>query len=406
MTVLLPYLESPLPKTVEVAESLISHAANNGNPREVYIKVLQGLSSLSWVPAVDEEEEDADEEDADEEEAAFSGDEEEEAVPDRKALKEDPALAARHALRKFNNLLKALETVHPRIATKFPSRFLTTELSTLLIAFTKAVEVVDNQAATETVERLLAFVTTIRPHLLQARRQSSIERPPLPPRVSTANVTLPSDQQDADALEDKLQARLIASFLSHVLSGYLLRTRRQATAKPSSPEHEGHTHAHPSFKGSEESEERGLELGWAGKYDQEVLRPNKSKVPGGNTLIDVEREARAAQSETKVLVDEIAFMTEKLGIRTQELFELCQVGAGKATFLNRVCTGYLPNYIQNPPRTMKTMIPIYLRLPQQQKCLCQRPAPYFSLPTDFLRVLARSSPFRCTPSTLRLQSPL
>jgi hypothetical protein len=273
--------------------------------------VLQGLSSLPWSPETDDSEEE------EEEEEAHSGDEEEPAVPAHKPPQKDPMLHAQHTLQRFTALLSALATVHPRISSKFPSKFLSTELSTLLIAFTKAVETVPGSAVTGVVEQLLSFLKVVRPQLALARRTSSINRPPLPPRTST---TTGINTADADTQEDQLQARLIASFLSHVLSGYLLRSRRPKTAA----EPEGHGHLHPALRPLEEGEERGLEVGWAGKYDEEVLRPLKSKVPGGKTLIDEEREGRAAQSNVKAAIDEIVFMCERLGLKTEELLELCQ----------------------------------------------------------------------------------
>jgi hypothetical protein len=282
--------------------------------------VLQGLSSLSWSPETESDEEVEDDED---DEAEHSGDEETSAVPahtDRQSQK-DSALHAQHTLKRFNNLLSALATVHPRISARFPSKFLSTELSTVLIAFTKAVETVEGAAVTGVVEQILSFLGVVRPQLAQARRPGSINRPPLPPRVSsTASV---AQAAGPEVQEDQLQARLIASFLTHVLSGYLMRTKRQTAPKP---EHEGHSHVHPALKPLDVADERGLEVGWAGKYDEEVLRPSKSKVPGGRTLIDVEREGRAAQSNVKAVVDEISFMCEQLGLETEELLELCQSG--------------------------------------------------------------------------------
>ncbi|KAA8912859.1 YAP-binding/ALF4/Glomulin [Sphaerosporella brunnea] len=319
--VLLPFLDSPLPKTSEIAEAIIAHSAQTGNPREVYIKVLQGLSSLAWASETESEEEEEEEEDAE-----HSGDEEDQPEPTlRDNPQEDPALHAQHTLKRFSNLLSALAAVHPRISTRVPSKFLSAELSTLLIAFTKAVETVEGSAITGVVEQLLSFLKVVRPQLALARRASSINRPPLPPRTSTARSVAPTATADMEA---QLQARLIGSFLTHVLSGYLLRTKRQAPPKPEQTEPEDHSQVHPAMRALGGGEERGLEIGWAGKYDEEVLRPNKSKVPGGRTPIDVEREGRDAQSNVKAAVDEISFMCERLGLKTEELLEVCQSSKG------------------------------------------------------------------------------
>ncbi|KAI5843765.1 YAP-binding/ALF4/Glomulin [Tricharina praecox] len=325
--VLLPYLDSPLPKTVDIAEQLIAYSATIGNPREVYIKVLTGLSSLSWSPAEEE-----DDEDEDQDEAEHSGDEEDDIVPKRELQKkEDPMLYAQNAARKFNNLLSALTTVHPRIAARFPSKFLSTELSTLLIAFTKAVEVVDAEAVTGVVQRLLQFLKGVRPQLKETA--TATKRPPLPPRVSTSASL---QTVNPEAKEDQLQARLIASFLTHVLSGYLLRTKRQHHPQQQSTSEDHHSpdvqQLHPAFRGGfDDVEERGLDIGWAGKYDEEVLRPDKFKVPNGRTLIDEERDARAAQGNVRAAVDEIVAMCESLGVKTEELVDLCRSGADGLT---------------------------------------------------------------------------
>ena len=286
--------------------------------------MLTGLSSLSWSPKDDFEEDEEDEE-----EAEHSGDEEDGAVPKRELQnkKEDPTVYAQNAVRKFNNLLSALTTVHPRIAARFPSKFLSTELSTLLIAFTKAVEVADGTAVTGVVHRLLEFLNGVRPQLKQTA--DTTKRPPLPPRVSTSASI---QTVNPETREDQLQARLIASFLTHVLSGYLLRTKRQHSPQQQSTSEEHHTHEeqqqHPAFRGGfDDVEERGLDIGWAGKYDEEVLRPDKFKVPNGRTLIDEERDARAAQADVRTAIDAIAAMCEKLGVETEELLDLCRSGA-------------------------------------------------------------------------------
>ncbi|KAI5806950.1 YAP-binding/ALF4/Glomulin [Geopyxis carbonaria] len=316
VSVLLPFLESPLDKTVKEAESLISSAAAKGNPREVFIKLLEALSQLSWIHQEDVENDD--------DEAHHSGGEDDAPVPTKK--NSDIAALGRHTIKKFHVLVSALGTVHPRITTKFPSRFLSTELSTLLGTFIKTVETVDRDAATEALGLLLGFAKIAHPKLALQRKLTDKGRPPLPPRVSTTDVPKTTDvtkttdaesESDENSSESLLQARLIASFLSHVLETYLLRTRRQS-------------HALDETDHSGDDDERGLELGWAGKYDEEVLRPGKSKVPGGQTQIDEERAARSGQTGVQEIVDEISEMCKILGVETTELLELVQASADPA----------------------------------------------------------------------------
>jgi hypothetical protein len=298
---------------------LIRSAAENGNPREVYIKVLQGLSTLAWTP----EEDSSDDEYGDPE---YSDDDEATALQES-TEKKDPAVFAAYSLKKYESLLSALETVHPRISARFPSRFLSTELTTLLTVFTKALEAVEKDVVTHIIRRLLSFLGVIRPQLAQAEKPRAGQRPPLPPRTSTgtSTATSPTEQQlDAGAEEDQLQARLIASFLTHILSGFLLRTQQQrgATHSPTEPE----IYERVILDELGDSTDRGLEVGWAGNYDDQVLRPSKSKVPGGQTLIDLEREERNSKSDVKVLIDDISILCETLGLKSEELLNLCQPG--------------------------------------------------------------------------------
>lgn len=264
---------------------------------------MEALSQIPWSKP------EAEEEDGSDDEAAHSGDENEPAVP--KHTEAD--LTSEHATRKFNVLISALATVHPRIATKVPSRFLSTELSTLLGTYTKAVEVVDLNHSTSAAESLLAFVQVIQPRLTKkpGRKLKQGERPPLPPRVSTSDLLTRASKPEEEgerSPEDQLQARLIASFLSHVLELYLIRTRKPQAADA----------------GPLDAETRGVEVGWAGEYDANVVRPKKSKVPGGQTVIDQEREARSQQPGVARVVDKISWMCEILAVETNELLEIVQ----------------------------------------------------------------------------------
>lgn len=329
--VLLPYLDSPFALTVEIAESLIHLAAETGNPREVYVKVLQGLSSLAWVPGAGSGDDDyyEDDDEVEDEEGGGDGEDDdaaehsgsEHAVPRRRFADqaEDPALPANRALARFRNLLSALCVVHPRITARFPSKFLSTELSTLLVAFTKAVKTVNAKAVTEIVEQLLAFVNIAGPPPMLAQHA-----PPSPPGSTPAPAGLPV--ASGSDPERQLQVRLISSFLSHLLSAYVLQTCQPSSVLAPPPQGDGL--AAPIVLVEDEAAERGFELGWAGTYDELVLRPDKSKVPGGRTLIDEERENRAAYGTVKALVDEICLMCERLGLQTEELLQVCQEGAG------------------------------------------------------------------------------
>ncbi|PUU83542.1 YAP-binding/ALF4/Glomulin [Tuber borchii] len=304
ISVLLPFLESPSPATIQLTESHIAFAAAKGNPREVFIKIVESLSAINWSPPLTEDEDGYVDVDGD-------GDDEEEDEEVREAKDKSRKETTRNALRKFYALLSALSIVHPRIFSKFPSRFLSTQLTTLLGVFTKAIQWLDRQDVDAVLRALLEFAELVKPTLMVSRKQSIVkgERPPLPPRASTNSMTPlpvpistdgnePAKEPEGDSPETTLQARLLQSFLSHVLELYLLRTRNVTG--------------------------RGLVVGWAGQYDSEVVRKGKSKVPGGETAIDDERTERAVQREVKALTEDIEGLCEALGLRVDELIKICE----------------------------------------------------------------------------------
>lgn len=342
VSVLLPFLESPSPTTLQITESLIASAATKGNPREVFIKVLESLSSLSWAPrpASEDEHDDDGDEGEHEDKAAHSGDEGEDDIPEKEERHEGDKLVHKHSLKKFHALLSALSIVHPRIAAKFPSRFLSTELTTLLGVFMKSVQWLEREEVDGVLRAVLEFVELAKPELPQPKKQSLAQggKPPLPPRVSTAEnlATLSSTEIKEVSPEALLQARLLQSFLSHILEIYLLRTRTRfngSSADCSETPHE-HDHSHPT----EDPEERGLVVGWAGTYDEEVVRKEKSKVPGGQTLIDDERAVRAGRRDVKQIVEDIATLCDELGLKADELLKVCEAVEGLSPCISNILT--------------------------------------------------------------------
>ncbi|CUS15505.1 unnamed protein product [Tuber aestivum] len=304
ISVLLPFLESLSPATVQLAESHIAFAAAKGNPREVFIKILESLSAINWSLPLTEDEDEYGDGDGDDDD----GDDDEEVVEAKQRSRKE---TTGNALRKFYALLSALSIVHPRIFTKFPSRFLSTQLTTLLGVFTKAVQWLDRQDVDGALRGLLEFAELVKPTLVVPQKQSVVkgERPPLPPRTLTSSTSSspalvptdgnePTKEPEGDSPETTLQARLLQSFLSHVLELYLLRTR--------------------NITG------RGLVVGWAGQYDSEVVRKGRSEVPGGKTAIDDERAERAVQRDVKALTEDIEGLCEVLGLKVDELVKICE----------------------------------------------------------------------------------
>lgn len=305
----------------------------------MFIKVLESLSSLSWAPRLageDERDEDGGEHDEDgdggerEDKATHSGDEGEDEIPEKEEKHEDDGLVHKHSLKKFHALLSALSIVHPRIAAKFPSRFLSTELTTLLGVFMKSVQWLEREEVDGLLRAVLEFVELAKPGLQQPKKRGLAkgQKPPLPPRASTTEslASLSTIRVGEDSPETHLQARLLQSFLSHVLEIYLLRTRTRFNESSTDFSEKPHGHNHPLP--AEDPEERGLVVGWAGIYDEEVVRKGKSKVPGGQTLIDDERAARADRGDVKQIVEDIASLCEELGLDTDELLKVCETAGG------------------------------------------------------------------------------
>jgi hypothetical protein len=170
------HLLLPLPG----AEQCLNTIARLGNPREVVLKVTEALHLLELDSA-----------DTNEEASGSS----------------DPT-----AIDKFCILLSLLSIVHPRIKTKYPSRFLSTSLMAILSTFRPS-----NQATLA----VISFVHTI----------SGTKRPPLPGRKSSAKIpttTSTSDPsapdpeaQDEDPKEAAIQAKLLQSFVTHILEDYV-----------------------------------------------------------------------------------------------------------------------------------------------------------------------------------------
>ena len=115
----------------------------------------------------------------------------------------------------FIMLLEMLSILHPRIKTKYPSRFLSTSLREILSVYlTLAADI-------EATDAVLNFVKAI----------SRSERPKLPPRKSTTVVPVhetaqiapdPEGQDDALAPEESvLHNRLLQSFLTYVIDDFV-----------------------------------------------------------------------------------------------------------------------------------------------------------------------------------------
>ncbi len=170
------------------AEQCLTTIARLGNPREVVLKVTEAFQSLELDDAEEAEENEA----------------------------ETPAIATAEPtpIDKFCTLVGQLSILHPRIKTKFPSRFLSATLMAILRVYRPS-----NQATLA----VISFVHTI----------SGKKRPTLPERKSTLSLnTMVNDAgsgpsapdpeaQEEDPNEKAIQTKLIQSFVTHILEEYI-----------------------------------------------------------------------------------------------------------------------------------------------------------------------------------------
>jgi hypothetical protein len=169
-------------------EKCLNTIARLGNPREVILKVTEALQIL----------------DLDSAEVV------EEAVP-----LAPPTSAEPKEVDKFCLLVNLLSILHPRIKTKYPSRFLSTSLIAILSAYRPS-----NQATLA----ILSFVRTIsgkkRPPL--PGRQSSLKIPITDAVVAESDKSAPDPEaQEEEPQEAAIQRKLLQSFVTHVLEEYV-----------------------------------------------------------------------------------------------------------------------------------------------------------------------------------------
>ncbi|KAL4994327.1 YAP-binding/ALF4/Glomulin [Aspergillus recurvatus] len=193
-----------LPMLPESQECL-KDVARLGNPREVILRVSDALMQLH--PAENDEEE------IDKQlETQLEG-----AKLDSREPKELIGTIPLHVL-KFNTLVAMLSTLHSRIQTKSPSRFLATSLQAVLEAYT-------SMPTNETTIALLEFFRDVSP----------TKRPPPPPRAPSDSTVLrvaeaSAPDPEAEAMspspagseESALIKRFLQFGLIELLKSYLL----------------------------------------------------------------------------------------------------------------------------------------------------------------------------------------
>jgi hypothetical protein len=196
------------------SEECLQDIATKGNPRECVLKVTEALRILEF----EERQESEDEDEDDEAESGQKTKATELGVGQSSGSPGlQPTVIPPLPVLKFEILLDVLATLHLRVKTKYPSRFLSTSLQAALIAFNRATSNID-----ELTLSAIKFVKTL----------SGTKRPHLPPRRSSGNLlrtrtnqSEPDPEAQGEAPTDDettLVNRLLQSFITHILEDYIL----------------------------------------------------------------------------------------------------------------------------------------------------------------------------------------
>jgi hypothetical protein len=164
------------------ADKCLNSIARLGNPREVVLKVIEALQLLHVDVEVEEDEEEVKE--------------------------QTPSTVDRFCI-----LVNLLSILHPRIKTKYPSRFLSTSLMAILSAYRPS-----NQATLAIINFVHAISGKKRPPL--PGRKSSLNIPVIKNDTSTASAPDPEAQEE-DPKEAAIEKKLLQSFLTHTLEEYI-----------------------------------------------------------------------------------------------------------------------------------------------------------------------------------------
>ena len=239
----------------QAATNCLQVIARRGNPREVVIRVAEELERMGQL----DEDEDSKSTEDEAELSTFTGEATRihlgrmtlDGMPEAdsqdtnghtdRSEERSPASAeprVEYELSVFQALLSVLSTIHPRIKTQYPSRFLATSLPAALGAYRRT---------SITAESTKAFITCL-------RKLSGKQRPALPPRPSTARLSgmgppasapdtsapLPDPEAAAEAAEagfttasDNEKAiiqRLLQAVLLEILDEYLSSLQHHESA--------------------------------------------------------------------------------------------------------------------------------------------------------------------------------
>ncbi|KAF2865503.1 YAP-binding/ALF4/Glomulin [Massariosphaeria phaeospora] len=268
------------------SEECLQDIAARGNPREVILKATEALRLLEFEEPAEDSEEDEDEEEA-LDEAKSTG--KAPAVQTRESSTSPgliPAVPPPLTVVKFEVLLELLSTLHRRVKTKYPSRFLSTSLQAVLAAYNRAKHHHD-----ELTVSAVKFVKTL----------SGTKRPHLPPRQSSQNLlrtTTGLSEPDPEAQtepptadEETLSNRLLQSFITHILEDYIL---------------------------SLSSSEDVPGLAWSSRL-MEKFEPHRV-IPNKQTYADRFAKDESLESRSAI-VGQLVAIARDLGLKTEDLVQ-------------------------------------------------------------------------------------
>ncbi|KAF2817743.1 DUF1760-domain-containing protein [Mytilinidion resinicola] len=261
------------------SEECLQDVALKGNPREVILKVTEALRLMQYAnPEAEEEESENDEG----EEVAV-----EEALRKTKLEGGGEVKPLPLPVLQFETLLSMLATLHRRVKTKYPSRFLSTSLQAVLVSYSSAESHMDELTAA-----VVKFIKTL----------SGTKRPHLPPRVSSGNILQrttsqqtepdPEAQSEGPSLDEtKLSERLLQSLVTHVTEDYM---------------------------GSLSSADDVPGLAWSSRL-MEKLEPGKI-VPGKPTFAERFSKDEGLKGRSSV-VGQLVAVGQDLGLDSRDLFQ-------------------------------------------------------------------------------------
>ncbi|KAI4101170.1 MAG: hypothetical protein LQ345_007424 [Seirophora villosa] len=198
--------------------SCLQDVARLGNPREVVLKVTELLEGLRIRDTNEEDQEENEDQEVVESSLQSQAEQSSGGTTDKTSTSphhDSPTSKDRTA--QFCALLDMLAILHPRIKTKYPSRFLSTSLQSVLSAYPT---LMNDDEATDAV---LSFIKSF----------AGSKRPRLPPRKSSTHISVQAEQgplsaPDPEASEEPaapeeqaLQQRLLQSFLTFAAEVYM-----------------------------------------------------------------------------------------------------------------------------------------------------------------------------------------